>query len=68
MFHDNSKHIEIKYHYIRDIVQREFVKIQYVPTEEQAAYVLTKPLSHVKIEYFQGNLGVVRKELLRKCK
>ena len=52
VFHDKSKHIEIKYHYIRDMVQRGAVKLQYVPKEEQVADVLTKPLSHVKFENF----------------
>ena len=32
MFHDKSKHIEIKYHYIQDMVQRGAVKLQYVLT------------------------------------
>ena len=45
MFHDKSKHIEIKYHYIRDMVQRGVVKLQYVPIEEQVADVLVEPLS-----------------------
>ena len=35
VFHDRSKHIEIKYHYIRDMVQRGVVKLLYVATEEQ---------------------------------
>ena len=34
MFHDNLNHIEIKYHYIRDMVQRGVVKLQYVVTNE----------------------------------
>ena len=34
VFHDKSKHIKIKYHYIRDMVQRGAVKLQYVVTEE----------------------------------
>ena len=29
VFHDKSKHIEIKYHYIRDKVQKVVVKLQY---------------------------------------
>jgi hypothetical protein len=52
LFHDKSKHIEIRYHYIRDMVQRGVVKLQYVGTDEQVADVLTKPLSRVKFEYF----------------
>jgi hypothetical protein len=34
VFHDNSKHIEIRYHYIRDMVQRRAIKLQYVSTVE----------------------------------
>jgi hypothetical protein len=52
LFHDKSKHIEIRYHYIHDMVQRGVVKLQYVGTDEQVVDVLTKPLSRVKFEYF----------------
>jgi hypothetical protein len=63
VFHYKSKHIEIRYHYIRDMVQRGVVRLQYVGTNEQVADVLTKPLSCVKFEYFRDKLGVVRKGL-----
>jgi hypothetical protein len=59
VFHDKSKNIEIQYHYIRDMVQRGAIKIQYVGTDEQVADVLTKPLSRVKFENFRDNLGIV---------
>ena len=52
MFHDNSKHIEVRYHFIRDMVQKGTIKLKYVPIEEQVADVLTNPLSRVKFEYF----------------
>jgi hypothetical protein len=44
VFHDRSKHIDLKYHYIRDLVQRKIVKLQYIATSEQVADILTKPL------------------------
>ena len=50
VFHDKLKHIEIKYHYIRDMVQRGAVKLQYVVTYKQIDNVLTKPLARVKFE------------------
>src|SRR5882757_3786446 len=53
VFHDKSKHIEIRYHYIRDVVQRGAVKIQYVAIDEHIADVLRKPLAWVKFEYFR---------------
>ena len=59
MFHDKSKHIEIKYQYIRDMVEKGAVKLQYTTMDEQIADVLTKPLSRVKLEYFRDKLGVV---------
>ena len=59
VFHDKSKHIEIWYHYICDMVQRGVVKLQYVGTDEQVADVLTKPLSRVRFEYFRDKLGIV---------
>ena len=55
MFHDKPKHN----HYIKDMMQRGAVKLQYVVTDKQIAYVLTKPLSKVKFEYFREKLGVL---------
>jgi hypothetical protein len=45
VFHDRSKHIDMRYHYIRDLVQRKNVKLQYIDTSEQVADILTKPLT-----------------------
>ena len=59
MFHDKSKHIEIKYHYIMDMVQRGVVKLQYVAMYGHIADVLTKPLARLKFEYFREKLGVL---------
>ena len=66
MFHDKSKHIEIQYFYIRDVVQKGAIKLHYVSTDEQVADVLTKPLSRVKFEYICDKLGVVQKYLPHK--
>ena len=44
VFHDRLKHIEIRYHFIRDYVQRGVVQLQYVSTYEQVADILKKAL------------------------
>jgi hypothetical protein len=59
VFHDKSKHIKIKYHYIRDMVQRRAVRLQYVTTEEYVAGMLTKPLLRTKFDHFKNKLGMV---------
>ena len=48
VFHDRSKHIEMRYHFIRDLVQRGALKLQYIRTNEQIADILTKPLTTSK--------------------
>jgi hypothetical protein len=52
VFHERSKHIEIKYYFIRDKVQEGKVKLKYIPTDEQTADILTKPLPRIKFAYF----------------
>ena len=68
VFHEKLKHIEIKYHYIRDMGQSRIVELQYVATEEQIADVLMKPMARLKFEYFKENLGVLQIEVSSKTK
>ena len=58
VFHDKSKHIEIQYHFIDDMVQKGAVELQSIPTYDQTADVHTKPLPRMKLEYIRGRLGV----------
>ena len=66
LFHDKSKHIEIQYFKIWDMVQQGYINLQYVSTNEQFVDVLTNPLYRVKFEYFCDKIGVVRKDLPQK--
>ena len=43
--HQRSKHIDIRYHFIREQVAEGCIELIYVPTMEMAADQLTKPLS-----------------------
>jgi hypothetical protein len=66
VFHDRSKHIDIRYHSISDYVQRGIVKLEFVPTDEQVADILTKALPRGKHVHFRDKLGVVRNTFLGK--
>ena len=66
VFHDWSKNIEIRYHFIHDYVQRGAVELQYISTEEQVADILTEALSRGKFVFFKNKLGVVSNTFLNK--
>jgi len=56
----DSKHIEIRYHFIRDWVQRGAVQLEYIPTDEQIANILTKSLPRGRHIYFRDKMGMVK--------
>ena len=53
-----NKHIDIQYHYVRDVVAVGKVEFVYCPTEAMIADILTKPLDRVKFETHVKSLGV----------
>jgi hypothetical protein len=59
VFHEKSKNVKIKYHYIQYLVQKGVLKLHYIGTDEKIEDVLTKPLSRVNFEHFMDKLGVV---------
>ena len=58
VFHDRSKHIDIWYHHLRDCVQRRIILLQYIPTEDQDADILTKVPTKRKFEYHRDRIEV----------
>jgi hypothetical protein len=57
--HSKSKHIPIKYHYLRDRAENKNIKLEYVPTQEQVENIFTKPLNKDVFEYLRQRLGVI---------
>ena len=47
-FHARSKHIDIKYHFIRDLVEREEITLNYIQTDNMLADAFTKSLPESK--------------------
>jgi hypothetical protein len=41
---ERTKHVDIKYHYVQDEVQNKRIRLQWIPTSEQLADILTKSL------------------------
>ena len=59
VFHDRSKHIELKYHFIREAVETKKLELEFVPTEFQLADMLTKPLGRVRLAELRSRIGMV---------
>src|ERR1700728_5463762 len=59
VMHSKTKHIPIKYHFLREQVLEQKVKLEYVPSKQQVADILTKPLPRETFEYLRKKLGVV---------
>jgi hypothetical protein len=52
------KHIDIRYHYVREVVNRGLVKIYFIDGDENPADLLTKNLGSVKFLKFRAMLGL----------
>ena len=50
-YHGKSKHIDIKYHFVRDLVGDKMIKLKYCPTKEMVADILTKGVAREQFCY-----------------
>jgi hypothetical protein len=57
--HNRTKHIDIKYHFIREHIHNKSIKIEYVDTANQLADILTKT---VKPAVFKNLVNIISKE------
>jgi hypothetical protein len=59
VFRSKTKHIPIKYHFMREKVTNKIVQVHYIPTKEQIADIFTKPLAKTPFEYLRQKLGFI---------
>jgi hypothetical protein len=58
IFHDRSKHIRTKYHFIRECLEEGSIKANYIATTDQLANILTKSLGKVKFQEMRRRIGL----------
>ena len=58
--HTRLKHIDIKYHYVRETIEKKVVKLEYCPTQDMVGDIFTKGLPKPAFEKFRHLMGVER--------
>ena len=58
MLHSRTKHIEIRYHFIRNLVEDGILDMSFIPTENQLADLFTKPLDNLRFEALRKAIGM----------
>nr|GMD14496.1 Retrovirus-related Pol polyprotein from transposon TNT 1-94 [Ipomoea batatas] len=56
--HGRSKHIDTRYHFLRDQVEKRIIELVYCKSEDQLADIFTKPLKHEAFDKFKKMIGV----------
>ncbi len=63
-FHNRTKHIDIRHHFVKDLIRRNTINLEWVSTNDQLADIMTKSLPRAKVEELVSQLliGVVKKQ------
>jgi hypothetical protein len=54
--HSRTKHIDLRHHHVREAVEKNMLRLEHVPSAEQLADILTKPLARVAFERLRDRL------------
>jgi len=58
MYHERTKHIDVRYHFIRDVVARGDLKVSKISTHDNPADMMTKPVLTNKFELCSDLVGI----------
>jgi hypothetical protein len=59
VFHEQSKHIELGYHFIRECLDRGQITVEFISTADQLADIFTKGLGRVKFQELRERISVI---------
>ncbi|KAK6161187.1 hypothetical protein DH2020_004568 [Rehmannia glutinosa] len=59
VFHSRTKHIDVRYHFIRDHDEKKDITLENISTDKQLADIFTKPLRESRFEELKNELGLI---------
>lgn len=59
IFNFRTKHIDVRFHFVREKVEDGTIKINYCPTTDMVADTFTKPLGRVLFQNFRSGMGLI---------
>ncbi len=57
--HAQSKHIDVQYQFVREELEKKSIEVQFCPTNDMTADLLTKPLPRVHFQKLRSEMGVL---------
>jgi hypothetical protein len=58
MFHERTKHIDVKYHYVREVIAEGRLKVPKISTHDNSVDMMTKSVPGVKFELCLSLVGI----------
>ncbi|KAK6150594.1 hypothetical protein DH2020_015526 [Rehmannia glutinosa] len=59
VLHSRTKHIDVRYHFIRDHVEKKDITLEYISTDKRLVDIFTKPLCESRFEELKHELGLI---------
>ena len=60
VYHARTKHIDVKYHFVREILEKDHIQIQKIHTTENPADMMTKVVTTIKFQHYLNLINVLK--------
>jgi kynurenine formamidase len=60
--HQRTKHIDVRYHFVRERIQTKEIELQHISTKENLADIMTKGVTTGILNYLRPKLGICSME------